>query len=364
MPLIDPADGLHVIAEAGTNHAGRLDLGTHLVDIAREAGAHSVKFQVIHPEGLYLPELPTDGGYAANEVFAKRAAMMLSDEDWRALAAHAGERGIPMSASVFDERGIRLLEDLGAPYLKFASCDLNNSRLLRTGAETGLPVILSTGMATLGEIERAVTDVLATGNRDVWLMHCVSAYPATLDQMNLGMIETLRRAFGLPVGLSDHTETAHAATMAVALGARFFEKHCTYDRSADGFDHAYAMEPGGLAAYVADVEAAVAAMTGGGAKLRAAEVELKPRARRGVHAARDLAAGETITEADLVVVRPEGPFAPNDVPLLIGATVRSPIRRYEAIDPGRIAIAGDGAATRTTSATGGSAAVAPGVAAR
>lgn len=335
--MIDPRHGLHVIAEAGTNHAGRLDLGTRLVDIAREAGAHSVKFQIIHPDGLYLPELPTEGGYAANEVFEKRTAMMLPDADWRRLAEHAAERGIPMSASVFDERGIQLLEELDAPYLKFASCDLNNSRLLRRGAETGRTIVLSTGMASLGEIERAVTDVLATGNRDVWLMHCVSAYPATLGQMNLGMIATLAAAFGLPIGLSDHTETSHAATMAVALGARFFEKHCTYDRAADGFDHAYAMEPGGLAAYIDDITAAVGAMTRDDSKLRAAEIQLKPRARRGVHAAHDLPVGHRITEADLVVVRPEGPYAPNDLPQLIGTEIRTPVRRFETIRPDMIA---------------------------
>ena len=324
---------LHVIAEAGTNHAGRLELGHQLVDIALEAGADSVKFQIIHPEGLYLEDLPVDGGYRSNEVFQKRRSMMLSDEQWHRLAEHARERGIPMSASVFDRRGIDLLVALDAPYLKFASCDLNNSRLLKQGAETGRHVIISTGMATLGEIERAVTDVLSTGNRDLWLMHCVSAYPATLAQMNLGMITTLQAAFGLPVGLSDHTESSLAGVMAVALGARFFEKHCTYDRAADGFYHAYAMEPAGLAAYIGDLRDADAAMQRGEGKLRTAEVELKPRARRGIHAARDLAPGERITEADLLVVRPEGPYAPNDLPMLLGACVRTPIRRNESIAP-------------------------------
>lgn len=327
---------LHVIAEAGTNHAGRLELGHRLVDIAVDAGADSVKFQVIHPEGLYLEDLPVAGGYEANEVFQKRRSMMLSDEQWHQLAEYAGQRGIPMSASVFDRRGIDLLERLDAPYLKFASCDLNNSRLLKQGAETGRRIIISTGMATLGEIERAVTDVLSTGNRDLWLMHCVSAYPAGLAQMNLGMITTLRSAFGLPVGLSDHTESSLAGVMAVALGARFFEKHCTYDRTADGFDHAYAMEPDALAGYIADLHAADAAMRRDDSKLRMAEIELKPRARRGIHAARDLAPGDRITEADLLVVRPEGPYAPNDLPLLVGATVRTPIRRHEAIAPDRI----------------------------
>jgi N,N'-diacetyllegionaminate synthase len=332
---------LHVIAEAGTNHAGRLELGRRLVDIAVDAGADSVKFQVIHPEGLYLEDLPVDGGYQANEVFRKRRSMMLSDDDWRRVADHARERGIPMSASVFDRRGIDLLVSLDAPYLKFASCDLNNSRLLKQGAETGRRVIISTGMATLGEIERAVSDVLSTGNRDLWLMHCVSAYPATLAQMNLNMITTLQAAFGLPVGLSDHTESSLAGVMAVALGARFFEKHCTHDRTADGFDHAYAMEPAGLAAYIRDLRDADAAMRRDDSKLRTAEIELKPRARRGIHAARDLAPGERITEADLLVVRPEGPYAPNDLPLVVGARVRTPIRRHESIAPEAIVAVGD-----------------------
>lgn len=334
--FFDPNRGLHVIAEAGTNHGGRLETGRDLVDIAIGAGAHSVKFQVIHPDGLYLPELPIDGGYEANEVFALRTAQVLPDDDWIRLGAYAAERGIPMTSSVFDERGIELMERIGAPYLKFASCDLDNSNLLRKGAETGLPIVISTGMASLGEIERAVTDILASGNRDLAIMHCVSQYPSKLADMNLGMITTLRSAFGLPVGLSDHTETSHAACMAAAMGVRLYEKHCTYDRSAEGFDHVYAMEPDGLAAYVSDIQAAIDAMAPATEKLRPAEVELKPRARRGLHAARDIAAGESITMDDVLVVRPAGNMAPNRISEIVGRPVRTAIRRFEAIDPAMI----------------------------
>ncbi|MEM1331318.1 MAG: N-acetylneuraminate synthase family protein [Planctomycetota bacterium] len=334
--MFDPSRGVHVIAEAGTNHAGRLDLGRTLVDIAARARAHSVKFQLIYPEGLYLPELPTEHGYAPNEVFERRAAMMLPDEDWERLAEYAGEKGIPFASSVFDERGIAMMDRLDAAYLKFASCDLNNSRLLKTGADTGRPIILSTGMATLGEIERAVSDVLATGNANIAVLHCVSMYPAPLAEMNLGMIATLRSAFGLPVGLSDHTEDSRAAVMAVALGARLFEKHCTYSRQADGFDHAYAMEPEMLQEYVADVQAAARAMEPARTKLRGGEQQLKPRARRGVHAARDIAEGETITQEHLTVVRPEGPLVPNDVELIIGRRASRPVRRFEALSHGAV----------------------------
>lgn len=331
--MLDADAGIHVIAEAGTNHAGRYELGTRLVDIAVDAGAHSVKFQVIYPEGLYLPELPSDAGYQRNEVFDKRASMMLSDDDYKRLADYCASHNIPMSASVFDIRGIKLLDSLDAPYIKFASCDLNNSRLLRAGAETGRTLVVSTGMATLGEIERAVTDLTAAGAKDVWLLHCVSMYPASLADMNLGMLTTLRSAFGLPVGLSDHTESSHAACMAVALGARLFEKHCTYDRSADGFDHAYAMEPDGLTAYIRDIKDAVAAVAPPKAKLRDGESAIKPRARRGLHAAREIAPGELIREEDILVVRPEGKFAPNDVEIVVGARSTRPIKRYESIAP-------------------------------
>ncbi len=335
--MLHAADGFHVIAEAGTNHAGQIDLGKRLIDIARDAHAHSVKFQIIYPEGLYLPETPTKGGYARNEVFDKRASMMLSDDDYRALADYAREHHIPMSASVFDERGVRLLESIDAPYLKFASCDLNNSRLLKIGAETGRPLVVSTGMATLGEIERALTDLTGAGAEDIWLLHCVSMYPAPLREMNLGMITALSSAFGMPVGLSDHTETSHAATMAVALGARLFEKHHTYDRAADGFDHAYAMEPGMLKGYVRDIGDAISALKPAPLKLRESESLLKPRARRGIHAARDIQPGDIITETDLVVVRPEGPMSPNELPIVIGAKATRAIRRFESVEPGMLA---------------------------
>lgn len=346
-PSADHAHGtppLHVIAEAGTNHGGRLDTARRLVGIAREAGAQSVKFQIIYPEGLYLPEFLDAPGeargaasYRANEVFAKRAAMMLRDEDYAALAREARELGLPMSASVFDERGVKLLDRLDAPYIKFASCDLNNPRLLRAGAATGRRVIISTGMSTLGEIERAVCDLTSQGPIDLVIMHCVSVYPARFEQMNLGFIGTLRAAFGFPVGLSDHTEDSRAAVAAAAMGVRWFEKHFTYDRSAEGFDHAYAMEPAGLAAYIGDVRACVAATTPRRDKLADAERSVKVRARRSIYAARDIAPGETLTEADLLVVRPEGPLAPGDLPGLVGKTASRGLRRFEPLTWGVVA---------------------------
>lgn len=323
--------GVHVIAEAGTNHGGQLETGKRLVDIAAEAGADSVKFQVIYPEGLYLPELVTDEGYVENEVFRQRADAMLADDDYRALAAHARERGLPLSASVFDRRGLDLLDELDAPYVKIASCDLNNVGLLREAASRGRTLVVSTGMSSLAEIEAAVAAVAAEGSADLVLLHCVSVYPAPTERMNLHFLVRLRETFGTPVGLSDHTEEGIAAAMAVALGATWIEKHVTYDRSASGFDHAYAMEPDAFADFVGAIRRGEAALAAPEEKVGAEEAAVRQRARRGLYAARDLSVGDVLAAADVLVVRPEGPLEPGDLPRVLGRRAGRQIRRFEPL---------------------------------
>ncbi len=311
----------HVIAEAGTNHNGSLETGKALVDAALAGGADSVKFQMIFPEGLYLP---------GTEVFERRRQGALQPDDYRALAGYCRDRGILFSASVFDQRGIELLDELDAPYIKFASCDLNNAVLLRAGAETGRRLIISTGMSTLEEVEQSLRDVLATGNSDVVLMHCVSVYPCPTELMNLPFLDSLAR-LGRAIGLSDHTESSLAAAIAVSKGATWIEKHITLDRKSPGFDHAYAMEPDAFARYVADVRAASQACRPPPEKLSPQEVAVKQRARRGLYAARDLPPGHTIGAADILVVRPEGVLAPNDLPAVVGRSPARAIRRHDPL---------------------------------
>ena len=322
---------LHIIAEAGTNHNGSVDTGRKLIDVAVAAHADSVKFQMIFPAGLYLPRLYVNGKYEESEVFSQRTRMGLSPDDWRALAGCAAERGIPFSTSVFDREGIALLDEFDAPYIKIASCDVNNPPLLRAAAQTGRKLVISTGMATLKEIQRAVHDLDRDGHTDIVLMHCVSVYPCPLKRMNLGFIDTLRREFAVPVGLSDHTETSLAAAIAVTKGVDWIEKHFTLDRGADGFDHAYAMEPDALRQFVSDVDAAVAACQPTQEKVAEAEATIRCRARRGLYAARDLLVGETLTEADVLIVRPAGPLAPTELPNVLGCTVSRGLRQYEAL---------------------------------
>ncbi len=322
---------VHIIAEAGTNHDAKLEQGKVLIDVAKQAGADSVKFQIIYPEGLYLPEFHENGGYRRNEVFDKRAAGMLSDDAYRTLAKYGRDTGIPVSASAFDDRGLKLLDSLDPPYIKIASPDLNNSRMLKAAASYGRKLVVSTGYASLAEIERAVTDIVATGHRDLVLLHCVSIYPCPFEATNLGFIDVLRSAFGFPVGFSDHTESSLAAVIAVAKGATWLEKHFTIDRSLAGFDHGYAMSPAMLASYVADVRAATEACSTHVPKVGAEESRRAKMARRSVYAARDITAGATIGDADLVVVRPEGPLAPNESAVVAGRRARRAFGRYEPL---------------------------------
>lgn len=320
---------MHVIAEAGTNHNGDLETARRLVDVAATAGADSVKFQLIHPERLYLPAHPTANGYEENPVVEARRAQELSEDAYRELADYCRKRAIDFSASVFDIAGAEFLADLGVRYIKVASSDLDNIQLVRAICQLGPRVVLSTGMATLPEIDRTLSEVEKV-SPDLVLLHCVSVYPAALEDMNLPFIEELKQ-FGYPVGLSDHTRGTAASAMALAIGATWFEKHFTLDREQEGFDHAYALEPAELEDYVRDLAASRAAVTPRAEKVGAHERTVAERARRSIYAARDLHDGDLLTEDDLLVVRPKGPLAAADFDRVIGRRLSAPLRRYEPL---------------------------------
>ncbi|MEM6533228.1 MAG: N-acetylneuraminate synthase family protein [Myxococcota bacterium] len=323
---------VHVIAEAGTNHDGRVDRGQHLTQIAKDSGADSVKFQVIYPEGLYAETLFVRGEKRPNDVIEQRRRFVLPDDDFRELAAHAQSLGIDLSASVFDSRGLDLLDSVNPPYIKIASCDLNNTPFLREVAQRGRRMVISTGMATLGEVETAVEAVVSEGNSDLVLLHCVSVYPAPSERMNLPFMQTLARAFGFPVGFSDHSQTSVCAVLAVGLGAQWIEKHVTYDRGAEGFDHANAMEADTFAQYIADLRVAEQAMESHVTKVSAAEAEVAQRARRSLVTARDIAAGEVLSPEDVLIVRPSGPLVPGDLPKVVGRKTRRALSKNEPLE--------------------------------
>lgn len=321
---------VHIIAEAGTNHNGSKEKAKELIDVAARAKADSIKFQIINPWGLYLPGEYSYGHYDIKEVIKLRESTVLSDEIYRELATYCTEKNIDFSSSVFDKKGLDLLCSFNPPYIKIASCDLNNIRFLRQVAETGKKVVLSTGMSSLSDIEKTLKEIEKTGNlKNFILLHCVSVYPANTEQTNLRFISTLKKEFDLEVGFSDHTGSSTAAVMALVLGATWFEKHFTTDRTQKGLDHAYAMEEKGLTDYIKDIRAAEKALINKEVKISDDEKYTRKRARRALYASRNIQIGEMLKDEDILCVRPEGPMNADEIDLLIGKKTKIAIRQYE-----------------------------------
>lgn len=324
----DFSNKIHIIAEAGTNNNGSLDKARNLANIARRAGASSVKFQVINTWGLYLPGKYEYGKYSIEDVIKIRQDGEMPDEEYESLAKYCEQIGIPFSASVFDSQGLNLLAKIGTPYIKLASCDLNNVRFQREACEYGKQIVLSTGMSTLKDIEKAVKNIESTGFRDLVLLHCVSVYPSKLELCNLSFINTLKSEFGYEVGFSDHTGTSTASCMALALGATWFEKHFTEDKSQKGLDHAYALDEFELAAYVDDLRAAYIAMIPKVEKISEAEFSTRKRARRSLYAKTDLPVGHILRDEDVLCVRPENILQADQIDHLIGRMLTKEIKQF------------------------------------
>jgi len=315
----------YVIAEAGANHNRDLSMAKELIDVAADAGADAVKFQTYTGRDLYAAETPRfaylDDPRSPQELLD---AIALPREWQPELAAHAATRGIHWFSSPFDHAAVDELAAMGVPALKIASFELVDLPLIRHAAATGLPLILSTGMATYGEVEDALGAVADGGGREVALLRCASLYPAPPDIMNIRAMGTLRSAFGVPAGLSDHTTGIAVATGAAALGMDVLEKHFTLSRELEGPDHPFAVEPSELQALVAAVREVESALGDGRlAGPSAAEAgEMYTLARRSVVAAVAIPAGATITEDMLTVKRPGYGVKPRDLPLLAGRVAR------------------------------------------
>lgn len=324
---------VHIIAEAGSNHNGRTDLAFRLNAVAASAGADSVKYQIIYPEGLYRSGNYAYGHYDISEVRRIRQDGVMSDAEWNEIAADASARHIPFSASIFDARGLDLICRLNPPYLKIASCDLNNIQLLRKVAAVGRKVVLSTGMSSLGDIEKAVS-ILVTGGlptHQLVLLHCVSSYPCALAETNLAFLATLKSAFGTEVGFSDHTTESEAACAAVALGAGWLEKHFTVDRTLPGFDHKHAAEEKEFCEYVQAIRAMEESIRPKASKIASSEVVTRVRARRGIYAGRDLPAGHIIAEEDLAILRPESQIDADELDALIGCRLARALNFHDEV---------------------------------
>ncbi len=328
-----PSDRVFLIAEAGVNHNGQLDLALRLVDAARAAGADAVKFQTFRAEDLALPGTATaayqQGATGETDQFAMLRKLELNAEQHQSIAAHCKQVGIEFMSTPFSEAAVDLLVSLGVRRLKLSSGELVNRPLLDKAATTGLPLILSTGMATLDEVQRAVGWVRAAWAQQeglkpaLTLLQCTSAYPAPDDALNLRAIATLRAETGLPTGYSDHSLGNTAALAAVALGACVVEKHITLDRTLPGPDHRASSEPAEFAALAQDIRR-IEAMLGDGVKVpRPDEIDVLKVARRSVVLATALPAGTVLRREHLQLRRPASGIPAAEFDTIIGQHLRT-----------------------------------------
>ncbi|MEM7355792.1 MAG: N-acetylneuraminate synthase [Acidobacteriota bacterium] len=319
-----------VIAEAGVNHNGELSLAKELVDAANESGADAVKFQTWITSELVAADAPM-AEYQQENVGTSQSqyemleALELSQSDFSELRDYAERRGILFFSTPDEPHSADFLDQLGAPLFKIGSGEVTNLPFLRYVAAKGKPLILSTGMSTLGEVEEAVRTIEATDNRQLILLHCVSDYPADPADCNLRALDTLRTAFGYATGFSDHTLGYETALAAVARGACVIEKHLTLDKSMAGPDHRASMNPAELADLVTSIRKVESALGTGHKRPTLAELETRKVVQKSIVTSRDLAAGSILQEADLALRRTSGGLPPAELPQVLGRRLKAAV---------------------------------------
>lgn len=335
--VIGSGERCFIIAEAGVNHNGDPKLAHRLIDVALEAGADAVKFQIFEPGALVSDSAPKARYQLATTAPEQSQREMLDALTlplpvFRELTRHAADSGILFLATPFDDHSADFLDELGCPALKVSSGEVTNHRFLAKLAKKGKPLLLSTGMSTMAEVSAAVSVVRNNGNPPLALFHCVTNYPAAAADCNLAAMRSMRSMFGVPVGWSDHTEGLAVTVAAVALGAEMVEKHFTLDRSLPGPDHAASLDPGELRALITAVREAEVSRGSGVKAPAASELPNLEVVRRSMHAARELPAGHSLAPADLVALRPGGGVSPADEWKILGRPLRRALRAGERLE--------------------------------
>lgn len=323
-----PNPKVYIIAEAGVNHDGNLDKAMKLVDVAADAGADAVKFQAFRanrmtssaaPKATYQLE-QTDAEESQMEMLEK---FELPEKAFYDLANHARNRGIDFVCTPFDEESLELVAALKPAAIKVSSGDLTNHPFLRNVASKGYPVILSSGMSTIGEVEDALRIVRSVGLLDIVLLHCTSNYPASPENVNLRAMNTLRQSFAVPVGYSDHTVGLEISIAAVAIGALVIEKHFTLKKSDRGPDHAMSLEPYELEALVSSIRVVERALGDGVKRVDRSELDTRIAARKSIHLAMAVSEGEVLSADKLCYLRPGDGIPPSMMNLVVGRQARS-----------------------------------------
>ncbi len=318
------------IAEVGVNHNGSTEMAHALIGASVKAGADAVKFQTFQAESLIVPgtEAVSYQKQQAGEDDQYRLLrkLELSHAEYRELAAACARQGIEFMSTAFDRHSLEFLVEIGLRRVKIPSGEVTNIPFLQNAASHGLPVLLSTGMATLAEVRTAVEVVRGVQSREraddgtpmLTVLHCTSAYPAQFEHINLKALETLARELDMPVGYSDHSSGILIAPVAVALGAVVIEKHITLDRTLKGPDHAASIEPDDFTRMVRNIGLVEKALGDGIKKPSGPEIETARLVRRGLKAASSLPGGHRLRREDIAILRPETGLAPGRLEDAIG----------------------------------------------
>lgn len=334
---VGPERPPYIIAEIGSNHNGDMDLCRRLIDAAADAGADAVKFQSWSESSLIAQE-----EYERNTEYSDkkkhfgslrdmvRAYQFTPDQHIEA-STYCKKRDIAFCSTPFSPKEADLLEELDVPFFKIASMDIVHLQLLRHVARKLRPVLISTGMATLAEIERAVETVRREGNEHVALLHCISIYPPDYDTIHLRNMATLQQAFGVPAGFSDHSMGTAIPLAAIALGACIIEKHFTLDQDMAGWDHAISASPAELRVIVKEGKNIHAALGNSSRTVSAAEMEKRKKFRRSLVARHDLPKGHVVVEEDLDAKRPGTGIAADEFSYVIGRKLATDLCRDQVL---------------------------------
>lgn len=327
---------VYIIAEAGVNHNGSLELAKKMVTAAKQAGADAVKFQTFITEELVTKDAQTAQYQRENTgrqetQFEMLKRLELSYEDYKELKLVCDREGIDFLSTPFDLESIEILEKLDVDKFKIPSGEITNYPYLVRIAQTRKPLIVSSGMCTLDEIADALKILGAHGAGKISLLHCTTDYPAPYEDVNLKAMEALRARFGITVGYSDHTQGIEIAIAAVAMGAQIIEKHFTLDRNMEGPDHKASLEPTELEALVRAVRHVEKALGDAEKKPSEAEIRNKEIVRKSIVAKRDIKAGETFSGDNLVTKRPGTGISPMLWETVIGQKAKYNFKKDEQI---------------------------------
>ena len=311
-----------IIAEAGLNHNGDPKLAHQLIDAAADCDANAIKFQTYITKELFPPDHPDYEKFQQTE---------FTIEIYKELKQHAEEKNLVFLSTPFDEASLNLLLDLDVEAIKIGSGEVTHLSFLKRVANTGKPVLCSTGMSTIPEIQAAVHQFLENQCVDLALLHCVSSYPCPANKANIRMVSFLQKHFNILTGYSDHTTTDTACITAVALGACVIEKHFTLDQDMDGWDHFFSYDPPKMKTMVNRIRETESVLESNSKKVLDVEEPIHKIARRSIYARRDIQAGEIIEEHNLVIRRPVGPLQADQIDAVVGKKAKVDISENAAI---------------------------------